>query len=230
MRRATDFLADFPLAGHIDLMTTTSFDRPQDMWTLQGEMPRGLASIALSAPVGESGRWQLRGGATQGELTSWMIAGSYSVRPDDSGHAYEAGMSFAAQRYADPTSTGSDLFSRRSAGELYVADTWTLGTRWRVSYGGRYARYDYLSQPGLLSPRLEVSTTPWPGHSLRITGSLSRRFRAPGAEEFQDGAHGIWLPAGRSFSPLVSAAGFVAERIDRVGLAVEQPLMAGLVV
>lgn len=228
VRRATDFLADFPLAGHIDLMTTASFDRPQDVWTMQGDIPRSLASIALSAPVG-SGRWQLRGGATQGELTSWMVAGSYSARPEGSVHQYEAGMSFAAQRYDQaPGTAGSELLNRRSAGEVYAFDTWTLGTRGSVNYGGRYARYDYLSQSGLFSPRVEVSITPVPALGLRVSGLASRRYRAPGADEFQDGARGIWLPAGRSFSPLVGALGFLAERLDRFDVRAEQPLGSGV--
>ena len=123
---------------------------------MQGELPRSLASVELRAPVG-AGRWQLRGGATQGELTSWMVAGSYSARPEGSAHQFQAGMSFAAQRYeASPLSTGADVLNRRSAGEVYASDTWTLGPRASLNYGGRYARYDYLSQTSHLSPRLEV--------------------------------------------------------------------------
>src|SRR4029453_7467655 len=70
-----------------------------------------------------------------------------------------------------------------------------------VEYGGRYARYDYLVQPGLFSPRVGVSLEPT--KTTRVTAVLAQRMIAPGAEEFLAPATaGPWLPPERTFSPL----------------------------
>ena len=47
-RLATSLLADVPWNGHFDLLTSTSFDRPQDLFSLE-TMPRGMAYLALEA-------------------------------------------------------------------------------------------------------------------------------------------------------------------------------------
>ena len=49
-RLATSLLADVPWNGHFDLLTSTSFDRPQDLFSLE-TMPRGMAYLALEAPT-----------------------------------------------------------------------------------------------------------------------------------------------------------------------------------
>ncbi len=40
----------------------------------------------------------------------------------------------------------------RNVGAVYAIDKWTLKPGLQVSYGGKYARYDYLEDRGLISP------------------------------------------------------------------------------
>ena len=87
----------------------------------------------------------------------------------------------------------------RNAGAMYGFDTWTVSPALAVTYGARYARYDYLENKGLVSPR--VSMTLSAGDHFRVATSASRRAIAPGAEEFlPPGESGIWLPPQRTFS------------------------------
>jgi hypothetical protein len=225
VRFASDFIADLPLNGQINLLTSTSFDRPQNLFSTQGGMPRSLAFVSLTAPTA-TGTWDVRGGTTQGDLSSWIVAGSYARRPAGASHQVRAGMSYAMQRYlggnADALAALAD--GRRNAGEVYAFDNWTVASHLDVSYGVRYARYDYLANETLLSPKASVTVTPLPGATLRVRGAISHREIAPGAEEFLPPSAGMWLPPGRTFSPTSSRFGFSPERIDHVEIAAEQPL------
>ena len=225
VRHASDFIAALPVNGQINLMTRTSFDRPQDLFSLDAGMPNSLAFVSLTAPTA-TGKWDIRGGTTQGDLSSWIVAGSYAWRPVGSGHSYQAGMSYAMQRYlggnADALAAMPD--GHRNAGEIYAFDNWTIAPRLNVSYGARFARYDYLANQTLLSPRASVVVTPFDGSSLRLRGAISRRELAPGAEEFMLPSTSIWLPPGRTFSPASARRGFRPERIDHLEIAAEQPL------
>src|SRR5205823_4361328 len=98
VRFASDFISDLPLNGQINLLTTASFDRPQNLFSLQNTLPSSVAFVSLTAPT-TTGKWDVRGGTTQGDLSSWIVAGSYSWQPVGSSHSYHAGMSYAMQRY-----------------------------------------------------------------------------------------------------------------------------------
>jgi len=230
-RAASDFITELPVNGQINLLTSTSFDRPQDLFSTQGRMPRSLAFVSITAPTA-AGTWNVRGGATQGDLSSWIVAGSYAWRPLGPSHQSLAGMSYAMQRYlvgnADALAAMAD--GRRNAGEIYGFDNWTITPRLAVSYGARYARYDYLANETLLSPKASVTVTPLPDASLRVRGAISHREFAPGAEEFLPPSTGMWLPPGRTFSPASTRFGFNPERIDHVEIAAEQPLANDIVV
>ena len=175
VRFASDFFADLPLNGQINLLTSTSFDRPQNLFSLENGMPSSIAFVSLTAPT-TTGTWDVRGATTQGDLSSWIVAGSYSWQPSAS-HNYQAGMSYAMQRYlggnADALAATAD--GRRNAGEMYAFDRWALASRLDVSYGARYARYDYLAHETLFSPKASVTLTPLPESSLRVRGTVSRR-------------------------------------------------------
>lgn len=231
VRVASDFISDLPLNGQINLLTSTSFDRPQSLFSLQNGLPNSVAFVSLTAPT-NSGKWDVRGGATQGDLSSWIVAGSYSWQPIGSAHSYRAGLSYAMQRYlggnADALAAMAD--GRRNAGEMYAFDRWTIAPRLDVSYGARYARYDYLANETLFSPKASVTVTPLPDSSLRVRGTISRREIAPGAEEFLLPATGMWTPPGRTFSPASARYGFRPEQIDHFEIAGEQPLADDLVV
>jgi hypothetical protein len=221
-RFATGLLADVPFSGQINLLTSTSFDRPQDLFTADGLMPRGVAYLSLAAPTG-GGQWAMRGAMTQGDLASWILAGSY-VREVGAVHEYEAGLSYGMQRYlggnVDALAAMTD--GSRNAGSIYAYDDWAINPRLRVSYGAKYSRYDYLADRALFSPRASVTVQPRLDDSLRLRGSISRRELAPGAEEFLPPSTGIWLPPERTFSPVSPANGFTPERVSHVEIAMER--------
>jgi len=229
--RFASFIAELPLDGQINLFTRTSFDRPQQLFSTQGGMAGSVAFVSLTAPT-TTGQWNVRGGTTQGDLSSWILAGSYARRSAGSSHKYRAGMSYVMQRYlggnADALAAMAD--GHRNAGEIYAFDDWTIADRLNVTYGARYARYDYLANENLLSPKASVTVTPLPDASFRVRGAVSHRELAPGAEEFLPPSTGIWLPPGRTFSPASRRFGFKPERIDHLEVAAEQPLANDVIV
>jgi outer membrane receptor protein involved in Fe transport len=224
VRFASDLISDLPVNGQINLLTSASFERPQNLFSLQSGLPTGVAFVSLSAPT-MTGSWNVRGGTTQGDLSSWIVAGSYAWQPTGSSHSYRAGMSYAMQRYlgGDVDALAAMADGRRKAGEMYAFDRWTLTPRLDVSYGARYARYDYLENETLFSPKASVTVRPLPRGSLRLRGLLSRREIAPGAEEFLVPSTGMWAPPGRTFSPTSIRAGFHPEQINHYEVAAEQP-------
>ena len=96
-RLASSLFDDLSLSGQFNLITTTSFDRPQDLFSMNVEVPQSIAYVALQAP-GANGDWTMRGSIIQDDVSSWILAGSY-VRHADADHAYEAGVSYAMQQY-----------------------------------------------------------------------------------------------------------------------------------
>jgi hypothetical protein len=221
-RLASSFFDDLALSGQFNLITTTSFDRPQDLFSMNVDVPRSIAYVALEAP-GSSGDWTMRGSITQGDVSSWILAGSY-LRHAQAGHAYEAGVSYAMQQYlggnGDALAAMRD--TSRNVGSLYAFDTWTIAPSVRVGYGAKYARYDYLADRGLWSPRASIAIKPSQRDSLTVRATASHREVAPGAEEFLPPSIGPWLPPQRTFAHISSAAAFRPERHDQLELAVER--------
>src|SRR6187549_3269681 len=138
-RLASSILADLPLDGQFNLLTTTSLDRPQDLFSPDAALPRSVAFVSLSSPM-SNGEWRMRGAMTQGDLSSWTVAGSYA-RTLQAAHAYQAGFSYGMQRYAggnaDALSAMRD--GSRTVGMLYAYDTWTVAAPLRLDFGARYA-------------------------------------------------------------------------------------------
>jgi hypothetical protein len=110
----------------------------------------------------------------------------------------------------------------RTVGTLYAYDNWTVTPRLAINYGAKYARYDYLREGALVSPRASVTVTPTPDDSFKVRAAVSHREIAPGAEEFIPPSSGLWLPPERTFSTLSSRRGFRAERLDHVEIAAER--------
>lgn len=220
-RIAAALFSDVSLNGHINLLTTTSFDRPQDLFAAGAGAPQGVAFLSLTAP-GPKGDWLMRGTMTQGEVSSWIVAGSYRRSPD-APHAYEAGLSYSMQRYLG--GNGEALLAiregSRNVGAIYAYDDWAVASRVRLGYGARYARYDYLPDGNLVSPRASVTIQPSARDSLMLRAAVSHRETAPGAEEFTPPAVGLWLPPERTFSQ-ISRAPFRPEQLDHVELAAER--------
>jgi hypothetical protein len=226
-RLATSLLADVPWNGHFDLLTSTSFDRPQDLFSME-TMPRGMAYLALEAPTA-GGQWAVRGAMTQGDLSSWIVAGSYRRAP--AAHRYEAGLSYGMQSYLGGNASALAAVAEgdRNVGVVYGYDEWTISPRVTVNYGAKYARYDYLARQTLVSPRASVTLTPIADDTFRVRVAMSRRASAPGAEEFVPPSTGLWLPPERTFSPLAHARGFVAQEMEHVEVAAEREWAGGLV-
>jgi type III secretion system FlhB-like substrate exporter len=220
-RFASAMLSEF---GHVtaefNLLTSTSFDRPEDLFSADGMSPRGVAFFALHAPT-TAGDWSMRGAMTESDIASWIVAGSY-VRRAPASHQYEAGLSYGMQRYQGGNAVALAAVSdgSRNAGAVYAYDHWTIVPGITVNYGARYARYDYLEDGNFFSPGASVTLSPAP--PLRVRASVSRRHLAPGAEEFMPrAAMGVWLPPERTFSPISTRRGFTSARTNHLEVAAE---------
>jgi hypothetical protein len=228
-RFASSLFSELPVNGQLNLLTSTSFDHPQDLFSLNGLAPRGVAYVSLEAP-GATGDWRMRGTLTQGDLASWILAGSY-IRHQPSTHAYEAGVSYSMQRYLG--GNGDALVAMRdgsrNVGAMYAMDNWKITPELQFSYGAKYARYDYLEDRGLISPRVTMILQPDSNDSLKVRATLMHREVAPGAEEFIPPSVGLWLPPERTFSQ-VSRASFVPERHDQVEIAVDRQFANNVIV
>ena len=171
---------DLPFSGEVNLLTTGAFG-PGALFTGDG-FPRGVAYLAIGAPT-PAGDWSVRAAMSQGDLSSWIVAGAFASKPGSS-HAYKFGLSYSTQEYlgGNPAALAAMTDGSRNVGEIYGFDRWPLGSKVAVEYGGRYARYDYLQEGGLLSPRVGVTVEPF--RDTRIKATVAQRMIAPGAEEF----------------------------------------------
>ncbi|HEX5110817.1 MAG TPA: TonB-dependent receptor [Vicinamibacterales bacterium] len=229
-RLASSFFADLTLRGQINLLTTTSFDRPQDLFSFTSGSPRPIAYVSLVAPT-QDGDWMVRGSVTQGDISSWILAGSYA-RHIDATHRYEAGVSYSTQQYQGGNLEAIAAMGegRRNVGELYGYDTWTVNNRVTLGYGGKYGNYWYLDDPSLVSGRLSISYRPSPVDPLTVRLSASHREIAPGAEEFAAPTIGPWLPPQRTFSSLSLATGLSPESVNHVEFAGEGQVRGSVVI
>jgi TonB dependent receptor-like, beta-barrel/Carboxypeptidase regulatory-like domain len=215
---AASLLSAFPLAGQVNLLTTSSFDSPQQLISA-GNLARGAALVSLGAAAGQHGDWSVQGAMTQGDVTSWMVSGSYLTRAP-ARHVYDLGMSYSLQRYdgSNPAALAAVADGNRFAGLIYAFDSWTITQKVSLLYGGRYAKYGYVEQ-SLFSPRARFTITPT--GSLRLSVGASRRALAPGAEEFVPSMiAGTWLPPERTFAP-ISGATFTPQRTTHFDATVE---------
>jgi hypothetical protein len=220
-RLASALIPDLDLNGQFNFLTSTSLDRPQDLFSAYGDMPRGVAFLSLVAPS-DGGEWRMRGTVTQGDLSSWIVSGAF-VRKAGAVHAYETGVSYAMQRYLGGNAEALVALrdGSRNVGTLYAYDHWTVSPRLQLSYGARYADYDYLDDERLFSPRARVVVQPTSDRTFRVLASASRSETAPGAVEFLPPVAGVWLPPERTFSSL-GESGLVSQRVDHVEAGLEQ--------
>lgn len=216
------------LSGQVNLLTATSFNRPQDLFSMSSGAPRPIAFISLAAPT-EDGNWNVRGALTQGDVSSWIVAGSL-VRRVDTSHRYEAGALYSTQLYQGGSPEALFAMSEgRTVGELFVYDTWAVNRRLTLAYGGKYGNYQFLERPDLVSGRFSASFLPSPVDPLVIRVSAAHREVAPGAEEFMLPTVGPWVPPERTFSPLAHA-GFRPESVDHVEIAGEGEVRGAVIV
>jgi hypothetical protein len=223
---ATALFTDFPLSGEVNLITTGSYG--SDMWSNDG-MPRGVAYFSLGSPT-PAGDWQFRGAMSQGDLESWVVAGSFVSRRDGP-HTYEIGIAYSTQEYlgGNPSALAAVKDGSRNVGEIRATDRWAFSPGIVIEYGGRFAHHDYLARRGLLSPRLSLQLEPVKG--TRITTIAAQRMVAPGAEEFLTSTlTGPWLPPERTFAPLAGTGAMRVERARSVDLLVEHEFEGAYVI
>jgi hypothetical protein len=210
--RLANLFADAPFSGQVNLLTSGSFDTPQQLFSLDS-MSRNVANFRLGAPAGTRADWTVTGALTQADISSWVVAGAYSMHAP-ARHRYDVGMSYSTQRYdgGNPLALRDLSDGSRNAGTVYGYDSVTLSPEVTLAFGAEYAHYDYLTNNRtLLSPRVALTLTPV--SNTRITASVASRSLAPGAEEFlPPGDAGIWLPPQRTFSSFKAGDGFQAER------------------
>ena len=125
-RLATSFFAETPFSGQVNLLTTSSFDTPRQLFS-GSNLARGAAFVRVGAPVGDQGDWTVRGAITEADLSSWMLAGSYRTRAP-ARHQYDLGMSYSTQRYdgGNPLTLRDVSDGSRNAGTVYGSDTFAL--------------------------------------------------------------------------------------------------------
>jgi hypothetical protein len=224
-RLATSFFADTPFSAQVNFLTASSLEHPAELFTLNN-LTRGVAYVRVDAPAGAHAEWTVQGALTNADISSWIVAGSYITRMP-ARHRHDVGVSYSTQRYdgGNPLALRDIAEGARNVGEAYGYETFSITPGLAVTYGARYARYDYLDQQALLSPRIEVATTPADG--LHVNAVWARRAHAPGAEEFlPPGENGLWLPPQRTFSSLEPGHPFQAERASYVEVEVERELQA----
>lgn len=209
---ATSLFTELPFSGEVNLLTTGVYG-PGELFSGDG-LPRGVAYLAIGAPTA-LGDWSVQAAMSEGELSSWLVAGAFTSRRLAS-HEYQFGLSYSTQEYTggNPAALAAVKEGSRNVGEVYAFDRWSLAPRVSLEYGGRYARYDYLEDRTLFSPRAGLSVEPI--RNTRIITRVAQRMLAPGAEEFlASDTPGPWLPPERTFAPLGSPASIDPFRVQR---------------
>ena len=148
-------LPDLALNGQFNLLTSTSFDRPQDLFSPTARMPRGVAFLSLVAP-GDGGEWRMRGHHHTGRPVVVDRVRRRSCARRDAAHAYEAGVSYAMQRYFGRQRRSAGGAARRQPQRRHAVRPRQLdGVAARSSWATarRYADYDYLDDERLFSPQ-----------------------------------------------------------------------------
>jgi hypothetical protein len=223
-RTASSFLTETDFNGQVNFLTTSTVDGTSG-W-LPAQWPRGVASIAVGAPVGSHGDWSVRGAMTAGDLSSWVLLGEYAAR-DSLAHAFRLGMSYSAQARVVPQAAAVSVPATdvRNVGGIYGFDLWRIRPGLTLDYGLRLDRYDYVASR-FVSPRVGARVTLF--RNTHLITMASRRSVAPGADEFLPPASaGLWLPPERTFSSLVKGRALKAEQVHHYEIGVEREFGRG---
>ena len=217
--------SDLALSGQINLLTTESFNNPGQLFGANAARSVAFVSVGTQAA---GGAWAMQGAMTQGDLASWIVAGSYKSIAS-AHHAYELGLSYSTQHYdgGNAAALAAIRDSARNVGTVSGYDEWTVSPRLVLGYGTAFARYDYLNGSGLWSPRFSVTV---PLNGVRLKALVSQHALVPGAEEFAPSVAGLWLPPERTFSSLARDGAFRPERTRHMEVALERDLDAGVTV
>ena len=136
----------------------TSFDRPQDLFAADAGVPRGVAYLSLAAPTG-GGDWTMRGAMTQGDLSSWILAGSYvRARRRRAPVRGRAVLRHAALPGRQRRRAGGDVATAAATSASSTPTTTGRSTRAAASATAPSTRATTTSRDrGLLSPRASVT-------------------------------------------------------------------------
>lgn len=229
-RATTNLLGDASLSGQVQLLTSTAFDGASDgSGMLWERVPSGVAYATVGAPLGGSGQWSVRGALSRGDLSSWIVAGSFT-RAAETKHALDVGASFALQSYSSdtPAALVSVTEQRRSAGTIHAFDTYRVNRRAAITYGARYAWHDYLDRNALLSPTVALSVSPLSKTWLRV--AVTQQMLAPGAEEFDARNLSVFsLPPQRTFTAASASGRLSAGRTRHIEIGLEREVASFLV-
>lgn len=222
---ASSLFSELPLSGQVNLLTSESFESPSELFSFN-KAPRSVTYVSVGTEAA-GGAWSVQGAITPGDLSSWIVAGSFRSI-DSTRHAYDIGLSYSTQRYAggNRAALAAVRDGARNVGAVYAFDQWTLSPRLILGFGSGYARYDYLNESGLWSPQLSVIV---PINGFRLKALASRRAIVPGAEEFAPSATGLWLPPERTFSSVAPDGGFRAELSRQMQMSMERDIRGGIV-
>jgi hypothetical protein len=229
-RATTNYLGEASLSGQVQLLTSTAFDGAADGEGMLWErVPSGVAYATVGAPLGGSAQWSVRGALSRGDLSSWIVAGSFT-RAAETRHALDVGASFALQSYTNETPAAliSVAEQRRSAGTIHAFDTFRIHRRAAVTYGARYAWHDYLDRKALMSPTVALSVSPFDKTWLRV--AVTQQMLAPGAEEFDArNVSAFSLPPQRTFTAANASGRLSAERTRHVEVGLERDVASFVV-
>ena len=220
-------LARLPISGEVQLLTRATLSGPGLLWP-SAAWPGQVAYVSV-APA-DAGDWALRGTVdmTTGETSSWAVAGWYAPEARED-HDVQVAVSYSRQAYAaaadmrlDGAGAADAGVPRREVGRVEVSDRWAVSSALEVGFGAELARYGYLEEGRLLSPRAEVTLSPLAG--TRVRASASRNRIAPGGEQFLPPLEGAWLPPERTYSSLSGLDDLHAESVRHVEVGVEQEI------
>lgn len=220
-------LARLPISGEVQLLTRATLSGPGLLWP-SAAWPGQVAYVSV-APA-DAGDWALRGTVdmTTGETSSWAVAGWYAPEARED-HDVQVAVSYSRQAYAaaadlrlDGAGAADAGVPRREVGRVEASDRWTVSSALEVGFGAELARYGYLEEGRLLSPRAEVTLSPLAG--TRVRASASRNRIAPGGEQFLPPLEGAWLPPERTYSSLSGLDDLHAESVRHVEVGVEHEI------
>lgn len=220
-------LTGLPISGQVQLLTRATLAGQGFLWPSE-TWPGQVAYVSV-APA-DAGDWALRGTVdmTTGATSSWAVAGWYSVEPG-ADHDVQMAVSYSRQAHAAAADLRLDRagpvdagIPRREVGRIQASDTWTVSSALEVGYGAELARYGYLEDGRLFSPRADVTISPIAG--TRVRASASRNRIAPGGEQFLPPLEGAWLPPERTYTSLSGLENLQAESVRHVEVGVEHEI------
>jgi hypothetical protein len=218
MRLASRF-ADTNFSGQLNFVTTASATPGA---FASSALPRSVAYVVVGAPIAGVGDWRIRGAIGSGTQSSWNVLGEFEGHRSEA-HALRFGLSYSARGPREP---GLGEYARstleaRSVTGVFARDVWRPMSDLEVDYAVRADRYDFLSDPYLLSASGGMRARVLPQTFVAVRAG--RSMHAPGAEEFlPPPAAGPWLPPERTFSALVSREGLRAETVRHVEIGLAQ--------